>query len=61
MFEIKFLLQVKCRDVLTCGFGEELISKADAVFLDLPKPWLGVSWAKHAIRCDKGKTLLTPG
>ncbi|XP_026315377.1 tRNA (adenine(58)-N(1))-methyltransferase catalytic subunit TRMT61A [Hyposmocoma kahamanoa] len=46
-------VSVKCRDVLTCGFGEELNSQADAVFLDLPKPWLGISWAKHAIRYDK--------
>ncbi|KAL4717310.1 hypothetical protein ACJJTC_017197 [Scirpophaga incertulas] len=38
------------RDVLADGFGEDLIAKADAVFLDLPSPWLGVP---HAITCTK--------
>ncbi|KAF9411437.1 hypothetical protein HW555_009784 [Spodoptera exigua] len=32
----------KHRDVLADGFGEELNGKADAVFLDLPSPWIGV-------------------
>lgn len=40
----------KHRDVLEHGFGEELNGKADAVFLDLPAPWLGVPHAVVAMK-----------
>ncbi|KAG6463225.1 hypothetical protein O3G_MSEX013750, partial [Manduca sexta] len=38
------------RDVLEEGFGEDLQGKADAVFLDLPSPWRGVT---HAVAVMK--------
>ncbi|XP_046669191.1 tRNA (adenine(58)-N(1))-methyltransferase catalytic subunit TRMT61A [Homalodisca vitripennis] len=38
------------RDVCKQGFGEELTGRADAVFLDLPHPWLVI---EHAIRTIK--------
>ncbi|XP_041982700.1 tRNA (adenine(58)-N(1))-methyltransferase catalytic subunit TRMT61A [Aricia agestis] len=43
------------RDVLAEGFGDELIAKADAVFLDLPSPWLGVEHAVNAMRDEGGR------
>lgn len=43
------------RDVLEDGFGEDLHSKADAVFLDLPSPWTGVQHAVKAIKEDGGR------
>ncbi|CAG4955261.1 unnamed protein product [Parnassius apollo] len=43
------------RDVLAEGFGEDLKAKADAVFLDLPKPWDGVTHAVAAIKEQGGR------
>lgn len=41
---------VKEKDVCLEGFGEELKHKADAVFLDLPHPWLAVEHATVALK-----------
>lgn len=45
----------KHRDVLADGFGEELNVKADAVFLDLPSPWIGVPHVLNAIKNQGGR------
>lgn len=42
--------------MLADGFGEELKSSADAVFLDLPSPWIGIPHALAAIK-DQGKNI----
>lgn len=47
---------VRHRDVCADGFGEELEHKADAVFLDLPHPWLTIDSVVKSLK-KKGKVL----
>lgn len=44
------VIKVQHRDVCHDGFGDKLDKCADAVFLDLPHPWLVVS---HAVKTIK--------
>ena len=44
------LVAVACRDVCAAGFPLDLGGRADAVFLDLPHPWLCVAAAHAALR-----------
>ncbi|XP_071574739.1 tRNA (adenine(58)-N(1))-methyltransferase catalytic subunit TRMT61A-like [Temnothorax nylanderi] len=46
---------LKERDVCSEGFGEELKHKIDAVFLDLPHPWLAIEHATVALKQTGGK------
>ncbi|XP_029680231.1 tRNA (adenine(58)-N(1))-methyltransferase catalytic subunit TRMT61A [Formica exsecta] len=46
---------LKKRDVCLEGFGEELKHKVDAVFLDLPHPWLAIEHATVALKQIGGK------
>ncbi|CAG9857140.1 unnamed protein product [Phyllotreta striolata] len=46
---------VRQRDVCERGFGDELNDTADAVFLDLPHPWLAVPHAIRALKSTGGR------
>lgn len=41
---------LKKKDICEEGFGEELKHKIDAVFLDLPHPWLAIEHAAVALK-----------
>ncbi|XP_043249884.1 tRNA (adenine(58)-N(1))-methyltransferase catalytic subunit TRMT61A isoform X1 [Colletes gigas] len=43
------------KDVCVEGFGEELKTKVDAIFLDLPHPWLAIDHALHTFKKSGGK------
>ena len=44
------VVTVQQRDVCKEGFGNDVEHRADAVFLDLPHPWLVVSHAVTALK-----------
>ncbi|XP_015585262.1 tRNA (adenine(58)-N(1))-methyltransferase catalytic subunit TRMT61A [Cephus cinctus] len=46
---------VQHRDVCADGFGEKLNNKADAIFLDLPHPWLTIDHAVKTLKNSGGK------
>lgn len=46
----KDVVTVTHRDVCGEGFPRELDKKADAVFLDVPNPWLAIPHAKNALK-----------
>ena len=43
------------KDVCVDGFGEQLTNKADAIFLDLPHPWLAIDRALCTLKKSGGK------
>lgn len=43
------------RDVCAAGFGDKLDGQANAVFLDLPHPWLAIPHAIKSFRDDGGR------
>jgi len=47
---------VRHRDVCEFGFNEELNGIADAVFLDLPAPWLAIPHAVKSLK-QSGKNI----
>lgn len=47
---LSHVVKVQQRDVCVDGYGEDLNGIADAVFLDLPKPWEAIP---HAVNCIK--------
>ncbi|XP_029345238.1 tRNA (adenine(58)-N(1))-methyltransferase catalytic subunit TRMT61A [Acyrthosiphon pisum] len=49
----------QCRDVCQNGFSDDVIGKADAVFLDLPHPHLVVPFAIKALKPSGGGRICT--
>lgn len=45
------VVTASCRDVCNTGFNLDDI--ADAVFLDLPSPWLAIAHARQSLRKDR--------
>lgn len=52
---ISNVVLVSHRDVCNDGFGEDIDGMADAVFLDLPHPWLVIRHACKAIKPEGGR------
>ncbi|XP_033227504.1 tRNA (adenine(58)-N(1))-methyltransferase catalytic subunit TRMT61A-like [Belonocnema kinseyi] len=52
---ISEFVTVQQRDVCAEGFGDELKHKADAIFLDLPHPWLTIDSAVNTLKESGGK------
>nr|XP_014287546.1 tRNA (adenine(58)-N(1))-methyltransferase catalytic subunit TRMT61A isoform X1 [Halyomorpha halys] len=52
---ISNVVTVSHRDVCNDGFGEDVDGMADAVFLDLPHPWLVVKHACKAMKPEGGR------
>jgi len=44
---------ITLRDACKDGFGDDMVSKLDAVFLDLPQPWQALEAAKRALKTDR--------
>ncbi|KAJ3632109.1 hypothetical protein Zmor_022090 [Zophobas morio] len=49
------LVSCQHRDVVAEGFGQDLLEKADAVFLDLPTPWLAIEHVIGVFRKSGGR------
>ena len=50
---VDHIVEVGTRDTQAQGFPDEFHGKADAVFLDLPTPWLAVKSAYNCLKRDK--------
>ena len=46
------LVTVSVRDIQGQGFPDEHVGRVDAIFLDLPQPWLAISSAAKMLRSD---------
>ena len=46
------LISVEVRDIRVEGFPNEFAGLADAIFLDLPQPWLAIPSAKKMLKPD---------
>lgn len=54
------LITVEVRDIQGQGFPDELAGRIDAIFLDLPQPWLAISSAAVMLRCDGALCSFSP-
>ncbi|KAI4375355.1 hypothetical protein MLD38_013238 [Melastoma candidum] len=49
---VNSVVTVGVRDIQGLGFPDEFVGRADAVFLDLPQPWLAIPSAANALKPD---------
>ncbi|KAI5077221.1 hypothetical protein GOP47_0007045 [Adiantum capillus-veneris] len=54
------IVMVDVRDVQGLGFPDTLNGKLDAVFLDLPQPWLAIPSAVKVLRCNGALCSFSP-
>jgi len=47
------LVTITLRDVCKNGFGDDMVSKLDAVFLDMPQPWDALASSKKSLKTDR--------
>ncbi|KAL7072235.1 hypothetical protein ACQ4LE_008837 [Meloidogyne hapla] len=47
------IVTINCRDVCSAGFSPEISNQCDALFLDLPSPWLAVNACVEALNPNK--------
>lgn len=52
---LKDYVTISCRDVCSDGYGKDLEEKADAVFLDVPHPWLAIPHAFKVFKPEGGR------
>ncbi|KAH7422638.1 hypothetical protein KP509_12G018300 [Ceratopteris richardii] len=54
------IVTVEVRDIQGLGFPDKLNGKVDAVFLDLPQPWLAIPSAVNALRSNGALCSFSP-
>lgn len=50
---IDHVVEIELRDTQENGFPERFVGKADAVFLDIPSPWLAVKSAAECLKLNR--------
>eukprot|EP00250_Pteridium_aquilinum_P011229 c19924_g1_i1 orf=170-1147(+) len=54
------IVTVEVRDIQGLGFPDTLVGRLDAVFLDLPQPWLAIPSALKMLRCNGALCSFSP-
>lgn len=54
------IITVEVRDIQGLGFPDALVGRLDAVFLDLPQPWLAIPSAMKMLRSNGALCSFSP-